>query len=104
VVGVDLNHVAALRDLQLDLVQSFTCGTPDGLDDDLITARPGDVHPPGERLEFDGPARRKTQRAIDGFGVSVGLGGGGGGKHESEQTGENGGTCEYHQGPRQTFE
>ena len=56
-VGVDVDDVAVLGDLELDLVEPFAGGATHGLDDDLIAAASGDVDASREGLEPNRAAR-----------------------------------------------
>ena len=56
-VGVDLDGVAALRDLELDVVEPIARGAAHGVDDHLVAGRAGDLHAAGEGLQPERPVR-----------------------------------------------
>ena len=69
-VGIDLDGVAALRDLELDVVEPIARRAAHGVDDELIAGAAGDLDAAGEGLEPERAARRHRQRAVDGFGLA----------------------------------
>ena len=69
-VGVDFDGVAALRDLELDVVEPLARRAADGVHDQLVAGAAGDLDAAGEGLQPQRAARRHRQRAVDGFGLA----------------------------------
>ena len=69
-VGIDFDGVAALRDLELDVVEPIARRAADRVHDQLVAGAAGDLDAAGEGLEPERAARRHRQRAVNGLGIA----------------------------------
>ena len=69
-VGVDVDDVAVLRDLELDVVEPLARRAAHRFDDDLVAAAASDVDASGERLQANRAAWLQRQRAVDVLGFA----------------------------------
>ena len=71
-VGIDFDGAAALRDLELDVVEPIARRAADGVHDQLVAGAAGDLDAAGEGLEPERAARRHRQGAVNGLGLALG--------------------------------